>query len=127
MGVEVVADEGHGVAIDIVSVHQVGHFDRPIDFRAAGAGRRLAEGGEGFNEHNNARGPLAFVLIIDPFRMVLRGRNRHASFTEQLHGLFVHADPRVPGIVGFCIEFQHVFQCVHQKRRQGFPTGPLLL
>ena len=85
--VEVVAHEDHLRAVGVTALEQAGHFDRPIDLGAPLADGHFAPPGERFSEQENARGPGAFVLVVDTLGVRLGRGNRLPRFLQQLHRL----------------------------------------
>lgn len=81
----VVADQRDPLDARVASVRLLGDFLNPIDLGEARSGRRSAEARERFGEHKNTNPPLPFVFVIDPLRMLLRCRNRHARLADELH------------------------------------------
>src|ERR1700730_15869205 len=78
----------------------------PIVLGAARPSRRLAEAGERFGKHKDAGRPLAFVFVIDPLRMLLGRRDRHARLADELHRLLVHSNDSAVGVVSFFVALQ---------------------
>src|SRR5215831_8515787 len=87
----------------------MGDFMGPVVLGAAWPGGRLPEAGERFGKQEDTGRPLAFVFIIDPFRMLLGRRNWHPRFADELHRLLVHAHDRLGRVVGFFVGLQHLF------------------
>ena len=68
--VQVVADQRDSLDARVAGVQQMGDFLSPIVLGAAWPGRHLAEAGERFGEQEDTGGPLPFVFVIDPLRML---------------------------------------------------------
>ena len=65
-------------------------------------------------EHEDARRPRPLVLVIDAPRPRLRRRERHALLLQHLHRLLVHAQHRLPRIVGLGVGFEHFLHSSHE-------------
>jgi hypothetical protein len=73
--IQIVADQRDLLDAGVTCVEQMGDFMSPIVLGASWPGGRLAVARERFGKHKNARCPLAFVVVIDPLRMLFGRRD----------------------------------------------------
>lgn len=99
MGVEVVAHQLHSLAVAVATLQQGGHFLCPVHFLPLRAYPHSTLTCQRFGEYEQAGCPRSFVFVIDPFFTFERRWVRHASFSLELHRLFVHADERMSWFV----------------------------
>ena len=71
--VEVVADERDRRTLRVARVPQRSHFQRPVGLRSRRPRGRLTERRQRFGKPQKAGGLQAFVVVVDSFRVRLRG------------------------------------------------------
>src|SRR4029453_10693970 len=107
MGVQIITDDNDLYCRSVACPQEVGHFVGPVYLRTPFAHRDVPPAHQRFAEHKNARGARTLVFIVHATRMLGRLSDGRPHFLQELDRLLIHAEHRIPRIVGLGIDLQH--------------------
>jgi len=116
MRVQIITDDNDLRCRPVACPQEVGHLVGPVNLGASFAHCDVTPAHQRFAEHKNAGGARALVCIVYATRMPGRPSDWCPRFLQELYRLLIHAEHRIPRIVGLGIDLEHF---LHTRRELG--------
>src|SRR4029453_13137314 len=107
MGVQIITDDNDLRCRPIACPQEVGHLVGPVHLRTPFAHCDVPPAHQRVAAHKNARGGRTLVFIVHATRMLGRPSDGCPHFLQELDRLLIHAEHRIPCLVGLGIDLQH--------------------
>lgn len=110
MGMEVVLHQANVLGVWIHLINQPAHDFGVVPHGTVLSHLNVPPLGQRLHHHEQIASPLAFILVIDPFRLAWLHGDRRVDIRMQRHRLFIQADHGVLRIVRCRREIEHILQ-----------------
>src|SRR5690606_2579179 len=109
VGIEIVHDDPDFLGVREMYIYQVAHTGGKVGFSALVGDFGMSPACQWLKHHKQVAGAVALVFIVVTRYLTGLSRGGRTSIFVQNAGALVKTDDRLPPLVRFSIQFQHIF------------------